>query len=757
MACGGTVPVHKKWQQIEEEITCSICGDLFTDPKTMPCLHTFCKRCIEKSIESNKKMASVICCPLCRTPLPQDDITSLPTNFTINRLVEIFGNQKEVGRHLELTKIMCSNCEDDLPAFTWCIQCENGLCEQCNDAHQRMKVFKLHKIITVKEFVTNPELSLSTTESPGICEIHGKPLDLYCKSCSYLICRDCTLKDHRREKHDFDFIDDVVHEEKEKIKQATVPLLEQVRNGIVSMEDSQKEIDIKSEANRRKIQGVYGKVYTLLKQQEEEALEKVNTLKKSFKKTLAMQKDAAKLIETQLLSCANFYDDGISTHRRRQLLTHKNSIDDRVEDLTKQVKHASIDPECRADDMIVTCVKPTIFANNSVCDVSGIPHVPHCSVHVSGPLENSTNPVKVTVMLKDVYGFSVVRQSKVIEICCDKGKKFLQNVRIEEESSGVYEIWYNPKKEVNHLLSVYWRKHIVNHVEVEMVVNIRDYANIREVAKVVDRYGHYNLQIVCPYLMAKGISNKVIVRNNSTDQLVVFDAQLRFLYEFGGTGNGHGRFRNATGMAVDNKGYLYIGDHTLHCIQKLTLYGQFISQFGCEGTAEGQFKIPTGLLFSQSQLLFVCDSENHRIQVFLNELFSYTFGKFGNLPSYFNTPNDLALNSDEDQLFVTDKCNDRVQVFTPSGQFLRIFGNFTVVPFKLLNPTGIYYTPDNHLLITSYSNEFLFVFKEDGRFVSATEGIHKGKRRFSCPFGVIMLENGQIVIASVNTHRLIVF
>ena len=109
-------------------------------------------------------------CPLCRTPLPQDDVTSLPNNFIINRLVEIFGKQKEAGRHLELTKIMCSKCEDKLPAFTWCIQCENSLCEQCNDAHQRMKVFKHYKIITVKECVTNPELSLSTAESPGICD-----------------------------------------------------------------------------------------------------------------------------------------------------------------------------------------------------------------------------------------------------------------------------------------------------------------------------------------------------------------------------------------------------------------------------------------------------------------------------------------------------------------------------------------------------------------------------------------------------------
>ena len=55
----------------------------------------------------------------------------------------------------------------------------------------------------------------------------------------------------------------------------------------------------------------------------------------------------------------DFYDDAISTNRRQQLLTYKNSIIDRVEDLTKQVEHASIDPECRADDMIMTCVKRT--------------------------------------------------------------------------------------------------------------------------------------------------------------------------------------------------------------------------------------------------------------------------------------------------------------------------------------------------------------------------------------------------------------
>ena len=754
MASGGE---EKEWQQIEEEITCSICGDLFTDPKTIQCLHTFCKQCIEKSIESNKKRASIVCCPLCRTPLPRDDMSSVPTNFTINRLVEIFGKRKEVDKSLALKEIKCSSCEDGLPAVAWCIECENSLCGQCNDAHQKMKMFKSHKTLAVEEFVKNPKLVLSTPEKPEACKSHSKQaLDLYCKTCSSLICRDCTLKDHPRETHDFDFIDDVVDEEREKIKQATAPLkrlLERVTNGIKRIEESETEIDIESEASRRKIQGVYGEVYKLLKQQQQEALEKVNTIKTSLKKTLAMQKENVKFMESQLVSCTEFSDDAISTNRRQQLLTYKNSIIDRVEDLTKQVEHASIDPECRADDMIVRCGNPVEFISNSLCDVSGVPHLSHCSVR--GPLAIS-DPVKVTITLKDIYGFSAVQQSKDIEIHCNKEGEFLQNVRIEEESKGVYHIWYNPKRKEDHLLSVYWRGLVVNDEEVKVPVNIRDYVNIKQVVKVIDKYGPNNEQLKWPYLMAKGSNNKIIVNNDSSDQLVIFNEQLQYSHVIGGRGNENEKFQSTTGIAVDKKGYLYVVDCELNCIQKFTMSGQFVSQFGSKGTAESQFNNPLGLVLSLSEL-FVCDSDNHRIQVFSNEQFSYTFGQYGKEPGYFNHPRDLTLNSNEDQLFITDCDNHRVQVFTPNGQFLRVFGNFTDTSFKLQCPVGIYYTPDNHLLISSCGTHSVLVFELDGRFVSAIEGTYQGKNRFSNPSGVIMMNNGQIVIADQNNDKLVVF
>jgi len=620
-----------------------------------------------------------------------------------------------------------------------------------------MKVSKCHKRVAIDEFVKNPKLVLCSAEKPEICKSHSKQsLDLYYKTCSSLICRDCTLKDHPRETHDFDFIDKVADEEREKIKQATAPLkqlLEQVRNGIKRIEDSEKEIEIESEANARKIQGTYGEVYKLLKQQEEEALEKVNTIKTSLKKALAMQKENAVLMESQLVSCEEFSNDAISTNRTQHLLRYKNSIINRVEDLRKQVAHAKIEAEYRADDMIVRCGKAAEFISGSLCDVSGVPHFPHCSVR--GPLAVS-NPVEVTVTLKDIYGCSVSNQSKDLEVHCNK-EEFLQNVKIEEEeSNGVYHIWYNPKRREDHLLSVYWRGLVVNHEEVTVPVNVRDYANIKEEVKVIDKYGPDNKQLEWPYLMAKGPNNELIVRNNSTNQLVIFDEHLQYSHVIGGRGNGNGKFQNITGIAVDNKGYLYVADSKLHHIQKLTMNGQFICQFGSKGTA-GQFNFPRGLVFSQSELLFVCDSDNHRVQVFKNELFSYTFGQYGNAHGSFNCPCDLTLNSNEDQLFITDCDNNRVQVFTPSGQFLRIFGKFTDIPFKLKMPVGIHHTPDNHLLISSIDNNLVLVFKEDGRFVSAIEGTYRGKRRFSYPCGVIMMNNGQIVVVSEFTGKLIVF
>jgi len=379
--------------------------------------------------------------------------------------------------------------------------------------------------------------------------------------------------------------------------------------------------------------------------------------------------------------------------------------------------------------------------------ISSVSKLPDCTV--SSPVVIG-DPVKVTVTLKDTCGSPITNQSKYLKVSSKKENEFIQNVHIKEHSRGQYVISYHPKIKTDHSLSVSWREF---QGKCKVLVNLRDYANLKQEVKIIDKYLMNHL--VGPYLLAKGPSNEIIVR--SKKELIVFDKDLHYSHVIGRTGKRCTNiFQAITGIASDNSGYLYVADCDLHHIVKFTLNGMPISIIGREGTADGQFRSPYGLLLTQSRLLFVCDFSNHRIQVFKDDRFSYCFGSQGSEPGTFNYPIDLTINNSEDQLYVTD-CNRRVQIFTAQGQFLKVFGcTFTAVPYQLQNPIGIHYTPDGHLLVSSYGTHCVMVYEKDGTFVSAIEGTYQGKERFSHPCGVVMMDNGQIVIAC-SYNRLAVF
>ncbi|CAH1244233.1 TRIM3 [Branchiostoma lanceolatum] len=49
-------------EEIREELSCSICLELFTRPKVLPCQHTFCQDCLQKHVRNKKHLK----CPNCR-------------------------------------------------------------------------------------------------------------------------------------------------------------------------------------------------------------------------------------------------------------------------------------------------------------------------------------------------------------------------------------------------------------------------------------------------------------------------------------------------------------------------------------------------------------------------------------------------------------------------------------------------------------------------------------------------------------------
>ena len=76
---------------LHEEVSCSVCMCKYTDPKQLPCLHSFCLHCLN-GIQRTSGRRDKIACPECRQEFNVPDngnLAALPTNFRINNLLDV--------------------------------------------------------------------------------------------------------------------------------------------------------------------------------------------------------------------------------------------------------------------------------------------------------------------------------------------------------------------------------------------------------------------------------------------------------------------------------------------------------------------------------------------------------------------------------------------------------------------------------------------------------------------------------------------
>ena len=182
-----------EWQRIKKQVTCSLCGNLFTDPKTISCMHTFCMVCLENSMD---KYSGILSCPLCQANCSQDNLYLIPTNSTIKHLVENYAQQRKYLAGM--VGIGCGKCKEDSVVIAWCNKCEKLLCHDCYKMHSKWEEFKSHEAVSLEVFT---KLGCQSAAATTTCGKHSKPLNLYCKTCDSVVCHECVLQDHC--KHSF--------------------------------------------------------------------------------------------------------------------------------------------------------------------------------------------------------------------------------------------------------------------------------------------------------------------------------------------------------------------------------------------------------------------------------------------------------------------------------------------------------------------------------------------------------------------------
>jgi len=190
--------------------------------------------------------------------------------------------------------------------------------------------------------------------------------------------------------------------------------------------------------------------------------------------------------------------------------------------------------------------------------------------------------------------------------------------------------------------------------------------------------------------------------------------------QIGSYGKGDLQFDWPSGMAIDDKGRIFLADSDNHRIQCLTSQGNFLFKFGSEGKGNREFRLPRDVTFdSKNQRILVADTLNHRIQVFDFEgSFLFSFGSEGKQDGKFDRPFGIATDF-AGNIFVSDKNNHRVQVFDEQGKFMRKFGSEGRAQGELQSPFGIGILSNGDVVVVEYKggNQRLSIFNSQGKFI----------------------------------------
>jgi hypothetical protein len=202
--------------------------------------------------------------------------------------------------------------------------------------------------------------------------------------------------------------------------------------------------------------------------------------------------------------------------------------------------------------------------------------------------------------------------------------------------------------------------------------------------------------------VATDSKDRVFVFNRGEHPVIIYDREGRFVGSWG-----EGLFTRPHGITIHND-IVYCADDTDHTVRALTLDGQVLRTLGtlnqpsdtgysAVGRANltsikrggGPFNRPTRLAVAPNGDLYVSDGYgNARVHRFSpNGQWIQSWGEPGTGPGQFNLPHSVWVHTDG-RVFVCDRENDRVQIFSPTGELLSIWTDLARPGDLWIDPAG---------------------------------------------------------------------
>uniref|UniRef100_A0A3Q2PAL3 Tripartite motif-containing protein 47 n=1 Tax=Fundulus heteroclitus TaxID=8078 RepID=A0A3Q2PAL3_FUNHE len=175
------------------QFCCPVCLDLFREPVTVPCGHSYCRGCIEECWQQVEAKARRYSCLQCREVFQSRPV--LGRNHILAEVVaKLEGTStKKTSPSAGLTcagpeDVACDFCckTSRNKASMSCLTCMASYCDSHLAPHYRVPVLKMHQLVSV-----------TVPLDKKMCKKHNKLMEIYCQTDKICICYLCTIDKHR--------------------------------------------------------------------------------------------------------------------------------------------------------------------------------------------------------------------------------------------------------------------------------------------------------------------------------------------------------------------------------------------------------------------------------------------------------------------------------------------------------------------------------------------------------------------------------
>ena len=721
--------VQQLFKSLKKEAECPLCLETVKDPKTLPCLHSFCLVCLDKHAHYTRRLLrKAIKCPVCQASfqIPQEDtFGSLPASFHLNRLVDLLA-LTDGGTESQ----QCGSCEENNTATHYCFECQSFLCTTCFKAHQRFKATRGHKNISVDNLQADDVEKL--IRRPVMCseQYHqDQPLEYYCKDCNVCTCIKCSVVSHNH--HTMVDVQKAADEQKmqidealKKVKAKVVILENEMKNQTELMNKNKTQIS----AAREKMNETVDDCIRLLTEHKASMNAKFDEINQAHQKAHATHLENFQLAVAQLKSSLEQGENILERNINAEILQTKPVIIGRCEDLLRYTNHHEIYKPPR--------VHYVIEQKLDISDRVVVSHTDPSSTLVNGLCEKVEEQ-------NETYFFIITRDSEerqcYNEVDCIKcdirtstGDSFeTADLKIEDNEDGSYRVEYTPPH--------------TGLYEVKIEVN----------GQPLD---------------------------GSTWSVQVIPHQYQLKFSFGSNGSGPGQFDGPYDIAVDKKtGTVAVSDYENKRIQLFDITGRYLREIGLRAycssldftesgdiiavtpgdvhkislfSEEGQFvkhidsehlKFPFHISTADDDdYITVCDQKNNEVTVIFSD---GTELEIRIAASEHDQSMKYAIYHEEtDCYFVSDSKTDCVKVFDAEGNFLYDIGRR-----RLSYPVGLAIDKFNNLIVCDTGNQRLVIFTTEGDYLTEIE------QCFHTPYFVAVSKDGDVLVTDYEKNCVYVF